>query len=522
MSWNTTQHTLDIYPGITDSVLQVGQEEWVLVKNISGVGIANNMVVRVSGVSAGQLTIALVDASAGGKLGYTIGITTDVIANNSYGFVTVRGTVHGYNTSGFVAGDILYVSPSSLGALTNIQPTPPDFTFAVAVAMDSLVDGLIYVRFGSPDATIKSTAASVASKDPTGFNFNDSIAVTYDSTARTITLVGNSQYSWRGKVTALTSPWTSAAHPATLDKKYFLYSVDGVNFAWSETPWQFSDLMIAFVNYGTTDKFAIREPHGLMNWQSHEVFHTVVGTYRKSGGTLSNYVLNSTTAADRRPYVSATVVKDEDILTTNALHNSTLYTKSYLTTTGVSTFTIETAEIIAVSGSQPYYNQFTGGNWVQTLMSNNSYMSIWLVAVPTTNDTESQKYRYFWVQGQTNGSLATESALTPQSLNQGTLGVLFTEFVFLAKVVIQYTAGNWKIDSVTDLLGTKATTTSSPSGVYLSVVTTDSTLTGTGTPTSALGVSVLGVYADNTTALAGGLVAGNIYRTTTGGLMIVY
>ena len=41
-------------------------------------------------------------------------------------------------------------------------------------------------------------------------------------------------------------------------------------------------------------------------------------------------------------------------------------------------------------------------------------------------------------------------------------------------------------------------------------------LNGPVTPT------INGTYADNTAALAGGLVAGNIYKTATGVLMVVY
>ena len=45
---------------------------------------------------------------------------------------------------------------------------------------------------------------------------------------------------------------------------------------------------------------------------------------------------------------------------------------------------------------------------------------------------------------------------------------------------------------------------------------------GTTTPTSKLQVVGLPVYADNATALAGGLTAGAFYRTSTGVLMVVY
>lgn len=45
---------------------------------------------------------------------------------------------------------------------------------------------------------------------------------------------------------------------------------------------------------------------------------------------------------------------------------------------------------------------------------------------------------------------------------------------------------------------------------------------GTATPGSKLSIISLSVYADNTAALAGGLVAGDVYRTSTGVLMVAY
>lgn len=122
-------------------------------------------------------------------------------------------------------------------------------------------------------------------------------------------------------------------------------------------------------------------------------------------------------------------------------------------------------------------------------MSNSTYMSVWLVAFPVTSDSGSQAYRFLWIQGQTNGSQASEQALFPQDVNLGTLTSLSPEFVFLAKVVIRYTAGNWTFDSVTYYSGTRASTSATSGGTFLSAVVTDSTLTGIGTGLSPLSMN---------------------------------
>lgn len=327
----------------------------------------------------------------------------------------------------------------------------------------------------------------------TGFLFPDTVVSAYNSTSRTVTLTspvpGQLFYYWQGSKVSLGdgTTWTSSAHDATTGG-WFLSSTDGSTFTWSQLPWEFYQLMVAFVYYGTVDRFGLRETHGTMSWQSHQEFHETIGTYLHSGGDLAAYVLASTTAASRRPTVSSTTVKDEDIETTNAALSSSLYTKAYLTGTGVTTFIVETADIVPLLGNHPYYNQFSSPNWIQTLVPNNDYMIVWLVAVPAQSDTASQKYRYLWVQGQQTGTLAAMQAVNSSTVNVGTFASLFTEFVFIGKIIIRYTGGNWQLREVSKITGTRI---SQPSvgGGYLSAVTTDATLVGAGTGASPLGIN---------------------------------
>ena len=319
------------------------------------------------------------------------------------------------------------------------------------------------------------------SKDPTGFTDPANVIVTYDPTARTIALTGTVAAYWQGTpISALTSGWTSGSH-ANSNGVYYL-SYDGSSFVWSTTPWTFEKLQIAYVNYRGVggDTFAIRECHGLMPWQAHEEFHETIGTYRESGGALGGYVPASTAAANRRPTVSACVMHDEDNVTTNAALAAGSYTQMYLTSTGVVTWVTAAAEIVPVLTLNPYYNLFSTPNWTQVLMANNSYMSVWLIAIPATASVQSQKYRFVWVQGQSNGNLASQTGLTPASLNLGNFSSLASEFVFIAQVILRYTGSNWDINSVINITGNKYLHTSSPAG-YLTAVDVQTPLTGNGT-----------------------------------------
>src|SRR3990167_1776666 len=273
---------------------------------------------------------------------------------------------------------------------------------------------------GKLDVTNKEYPYS-ATKQPTGFTDTGNTIVSYDSSTRKVALTGTVVGYWQGSVVPnFSSGWVSDAHPDTSGIWYLYYNC--TSFVWSQTVWTYDLLQIAFVNYGT-DKFGIKETHGFMQYETHKELHQTFGTYLQSGGDLSNYVLSSTTAANRRPNVSATYVNDEDITSTIPLLSSSLYTKYYLSGAGAtSTFTVETTDIVPLSTNQPYYNQFTGGVWQQTLMSTSNYQALWLIAIPTTSDAGSLKYRYLWMQGQSQSlNLPTIQALTPSNLNLGQL-----------------------------------------------------------------------------------------------------
>ena len=91
-------------------------------------------------------------------------------------------------------------------------------------------------------------------------------------------------------------------------------------------------------------------------------------------------------------------------------------------------------------------------------------------------------YRYLWVQPQSNSTtLSTIQAQSPSSVSLGNLQNLTPEVVFIGKIIIQYTAANWRLVSVEKLIGNKVNQQAVVGGSYLSVVTTDNTLTGNGT-----------------------------------------
>jgi len=351
-------------------------------------------------------------------------------------------------------------------------------------------------------------------KDPTGFEATDNnsgISVSYDGTTRKVTLTGTFTAYYHGQlVSVLTNGWESDAH-ADVTGSYFL-RYNGTGFEFDTTPWYFYCMQIAFVEYDDVAKTGrcIREVHSLMDWRTHQELHKTIGTYLDSGADISSYVLNSTTAAERRPDIALANVFDEDLKSIIPALTTKLYTQRYLTgATGAKSFTTGAADIIPLSTNQPYYNQWTGATWQQTLFSANDYGAIFVISAPMASDTNSQLHRYQFLQPQqVNGTLSVIQGLTPSNVTTGESAVILSEYVFVGKIIVRYTGGNWQIISVEKLTGTR-TNQASQSGNFLSTVAVDgTTITGNGTAGSPLVAKIFEVIqlacSDETTALTTG------------------
>lgn len=122
--YDTDNEALTFFNNESDVSLQIGQETWIRVRNETGSTIDNGKAVYVDGNHPGtQLpTIALARANSNTTAG-CIGLTTHAIENNSIGYVTAIGVVHGLNTSGFSNGDSLYLSAATAGEITATPPS---------------------------------------------------------------------------------------------------------------------------------------------------------------------------------------------------------------------------------------------------------------------------------------------------------------------------------------------------------------------------------------------------------------
>lgn len=132
--WNDEVKTIETK--LSASVtLQHGQELLVRVFNNTGNAIPNGKAVYISGAPGSSPITYITLASNVNYLdsSRTIGLTTETIADQAYGFVCIIGVVNDIDTSAFNVGDLLYLG--SAGALTSTIPTPPSIRVAIGIVL---------------------------------------------------------------------------------------------------------------------------------------------------------------------------------------------------------------------------------------------------------------------------------------------------------------------------------------------------------------------------------------------------
>ena len=150
--WNPDELTANLVQNGT--ILQIGQEIQINVRNSTGSDIADGSAVMATGTlgASGRITVGLMDASSAANAKMFIGIATETITAGGDGKVTWFGKVRDINTSGFTQPSILWCDPATAGGLTETQPSAPNAKLAVAYVIYSATaqnGGTIFVR-GTP------------------------------------------------------------------------------------------------------------------------------------------------------------------------------------------------------------------------------------------------------------------------------------------------------------------------------------------------------------------------------------
>ena len=148
--YDSDNHTLSLYNDEADVTLQLGQEEFLRVRNNTGSTITNGQVVKING-SQGQaptVCLAIADSDANSQV---IGLATHDIEDSSFGYVTTYGLVRGIATSGITEGAEIFLDASTSGAYTETSPTIPNYKVTVGhVIISHPNNGMVLVQPGQP------------------------------------------------------------------------------------------------------------------------------------------------------------------------------------------------------------------------------------------------------------------------------------------------------------------------------------------------------------------------------------
>lgn len=144
MFWDTNEHTVSL--GMENGVIQqIGLENYIYAK--ADTTITDGQVVMMTGANGNNVTVAPANVAAPSfTVQHVLGIATQDIATNGFGYITTFGQVHGLNTNSYNVGDVLWLSTTTPGAFTNVRPTDPNYQVQVAtVTKKSAGDGHIQV-----------------------------------------------------------------------------------------------------------------------------------------------------------------------------------------------------------------------------------------------------------------------------------------------------------------------------------------------------------------------------------------
>lgn len=153
--WNSSEGTADLGLLGGQVILPIGQKQVARVLNNSG-SIFNKsayQVVKITAAQGQRLAVGLAQANNDANSTDTLGLVAENIANNQEGFITTSGLITNVDTTGDLQledwndGDILYLSPTTPGAITKVKPIAPQHTVIVGfVVYAHKNNGKIYVK----------------------------------------------------------------------------------------------------------------------------------------------------------------------------------------------------------------------------------------------------------------------------------------------------------------------------------------------------------------------------------------
>lgn len=154
LTWNDGEGTLNLTLKGGNVTVPLSQRDTARVVNSSGTNLlgSNYQVVRVTTPQGQRIGVTLAQANNETNSADVLGLISENINNNNTGTVTTRGVISGIDTTGslqgetWVAGDVLFLSPTTAGGLTKVKPVSPNHLILVGyVVYAHATEGKIFV-----------------------------------------------------------------------------------------------------------------------------------------------------------------------------------------------------------------------------------------------------------------------------------------------------------------------------------------------------------------------------------------
>lgn len=187
--YDSASSALSYYNNTTNNIVHLGQEIQQQVRNSTGSTITKGQVVYISG-STGQVGNVILAQANAYSTSQVIGVANQDIPNNTNGYIVTQGTVTNIDTSALTAGNPIYLSATTAGALTQTEPSTPNYAVHMGVClysnanngklyinpMNQSIDtgyiiGQVAIAQGGTNGTATPTAGAVAYGTGTAYGF---------------------------------------------------------------------------------------------------------------------------------------------------------------------------------------------------------------------------------------------------------------------------------------------------------------------------------------------------------------
>lgn len=392
--YNSEKKALSYYNDVSDITVNMGQELLFRVENMSGATIPNGSVVCPDTTKV----IDLANAHFKDK-SRIIAVMTHDIADGEMGYATKFGQVGGLDTSGYIAGQVVYLSATASGQFTGVLPTDGGYVVTVGVVdVVHTTEGVITVDTRSSDLTVEVT-------DTNGFPLDQVEAVTLsvNDTTRTFTIspdLGEFHFYERGekyeKDTAQNVVWTD------VEGDHWFYFNEGVlqhleNPTFSEKEHIIlNHAFVAYIYWNATNKEHVfdifMELHGIsMSPYTHLYLHLTRGAQYLGGLSVGDILPDESGDLDTHAQFSITegLFFDEDIQhTTLAKDVGDTWQVGFLSGVGADFRTGEQTgfALLNIPAGRPYYNQNNAGTWQLTEVGDRDFFLTHIFAVNGYSD----------------------------------------------------------------------------------------------------------------------------------------